>query len=155
MKFMLFITVFCSALVAQSGAPAGKVDSSHPRQRVEAVEIIKQFEQALEKQDVAAIEPLVANDLVVFENGEVNRGWADFRDNHLTPEFREPAPQMDRKVVKVKAGGNLAWGYTEGAFMSTNQDRIRIHRILYSIYALERRSGQWKIVSLTWSLKPR
>ena len=155
MKFVLLVTALCSALLAQSGAPKAKVDSSDDRERAGAVELVKQFEQALEKQDIAAIEPLVATDLVVFENGEVNRGWTDFRDNHLTPEFNEPAPQMDRKVVKIKVDGNLAWGYTEGAFMSTDKTGMETPRILYSIYVLERRSGQWKVVSLTWSLKPR
>ena len=29
-------------------------------------------------------------DVVVLENGRRNDGWADFRDNHLIPEFKEP-----------------------------------------------------------------
>lgn len=154
MKFVLLVAIFCSQLLGQSNSSAQKVDASKA-QTSDAIRVIKEFEQALEKQDVALIEPLVATDLVVFENGEVNRGWTDFRDNHLTPEFSEPAPEMDGKVVKVKAEANMAWGYTEGAFMSTDKEGNQTPRILYSIYVLERRSEQWKVVSLTWSLKPR
>jgi ketosteroid isomerase-like protein len=154
MRFALLVAIFGSQLFGQSTSPVQKTDTPKT-QNSGAIEAITQFEQALEKQNVALIEPLVTTDLVVFENGEVNRGWTDFRDNHLTPEFSEPAPQMDRKVVKVKVDQNMAWGYTEGAFMSTDKKGNQTSRILYTIYVLERRSEQWKIVSLTWSLKPR
>src|ERR1700730_17554926 len=63
--------------------------------------VIQQFQQALERRDVAAIEALVAPDVVVLENGHRNEGWADFRDNHLIPEFKEPTTSSKWEFEKV------------------------------------------------------
>jgi hypothetical protein len=67
--------------------------------------VIQQFQQALQRRDVAAIEALVSPDVVVLENGHRNQGWADFSDNHLIPEFRE--------FEKVVASSEMGWGLPE------------------------------------------
>ena len=61
---------------------------------------IQQFHQALARHDVAAIEALVSPDVMVLENGHRNQGWGDFRDNHLIPEFKEPAAPSTWEFVK-------------------------------------------------------
>jgi ketosteroid isomerase-like protein len=70
--------------------------------------VIQQFQQALERRDVAAIEALVSPDVVVLENGHRNQGWADFRDTHLIPEFKEPAAPSKWEFVKVVTSSEMA-----------------------------------------------
>ena len=70
--------------------------------------VIQQFQQALERHDVAAIEALVSPDVVVLENGRRNDGWADFRDNHLIPEFKEPTVPSNWEYRE--SGGRLRIG---------------------------------------------
>ena len=69
--------------------------------------VIQQFQQALERRDVAAIEGLVSPDVVVLENGHRNQGWADLRDNHLIPEFKEPAAPSKWEFVKVVTNSEI------------------------------------------------
>lgn len=110
--------------------------------------LVLKFRDALRARDVNAIEKLVSSDLVVFENGERNDGWADFRDNHLVPEMKEPSPEMKWEQVRFKETPQMAWGYTKDTF--TNARGIAL--VLWSVYTLEKRQEGWKIVALDWSI---
>ena len=110
--------------------------------------LIRRFHEALQQRDLKTIESLVANDLVVFENGERNDGWADFRDHHLIPEMKEPAPETKWELVKVKTASDQAWGYTHETFTSRRGREL----VVWSIVVLEKRGTDWKIVMLDWSV---
>ena len=73
---------------------------------------VTQFERGLKERDVSRIQNLVSPDIVVFENGQRNKGWPDFRDHHLIPEFREPTPAMKTEFVRSEVAGDMAWAYT-------------------------------------------
>src|ERR1700716_2122988 len=74
--------------------------------------VVTRFERALLDHDVPAIAALVADDIVVFENGHRNDGWQDFRDNHLVPEMSGPRHPVKGTPVKLRATPQMAWGYT-------------------------------------------
>ncbi len=118
----------------------------------EARRIITEFQEGLAAHDVTKIEPLVAADMVAFENGHRNHSWQDFRDNHLLPEFKGPVRPMEWEFIKVVATGKMAWGYTQSTFTSTRRNGDKVDLQLWSIYVLEKRDGQWKVTVLDWSL---
>lgn len=121
------------------------------REEAQVREIIVAFEKAIERRDITAMETMVDPAMVAFENGHRNDSWADFRDNHLKPEFAEPAPAMKSEVLHVRAGASMAWGYTRGTFTNTRGRNY----VLWSVYVLEKASaGAWKITMLDWSLRP-
>jgi ketosteroid isomerase-like protein len=113
--------------------------------------VIEQFEQGLAERNLAKIEPLMAQDMVAFENGHRNDGWADFRDNHLVPEMQEPAPPMKSEFVRVTATPQMGWGYTKTTMTLTRKGGEKVEAVLWSMYVLEKREGAWKIVALDWS----
>ena len=80
------LAVFSAATRAQGDASAANATR----------DVVTRFERALQDHDVAAIAALVADDIVVFENGHRNDGWQDFRDNHLVPEMKGPKHPMNR-----------------------------------------------------------
>lgn len=114
--------------------------------------VIQQFQQALERRDVAAIEGLVLPDVVVLENGVRNQGWADFRDNHLIPEFKEPAAPSRWEFVKVVATSEMAWGYTKQTIDVTGKDDKHVGYMVWSAYVLQKTGSTWKVVLLDWSV---
>jgi ketosteroid isomerase-like protein len=116
-----------------------------------AAEAVLRFEKALRDRDLAAVEPLVSDDIVVFENGHRNDGWPDFRDNHLVPELKEPASPSDARLVTVKETAVLAWAYTRTAIFAKGRARKPTH-VLWSVYVLEKERGAWKVISLDWSI---
>ena len=118
----------------------------------EARRIITEFQEGLAAHDVTKIEPLVAADMVAFENGHRNHSWQDFRDNHLLPEFKGPVRPMEWEFIKVVATQQMVWGYTQSTFTSTRRNGDKVDLQLWSIYVLEKRDGQWKVTVLDWSL---
>ena len=112
---------------------------------------VQQFEQGISQRDPKKIEGVVAEDLVVLENGHRNDGWADFRDHHLLPEMKEPAPPSKTELVKVKATDQIGWAYTKTEMKLTRKSGERVDARLWSVYVLEKRQGNWKIVLLDWS----
>lgn len=115
--------------------------------------VIQQFQQALEHRDVAAIEALVSSDVVVLENGHRNQGWADFRDNHLIPEFKEPPAPSKWEFVKVVTSSEMAWGYTKQTIDVTGKDGKHVGYQVWSAYILQKSGTAWRVVLLDWSVR--
>lgn len=126
-------------------------DNGSANDQVRAV--IQQFEQGLRQRNLSMIEPLAADEIVVFENGHRNDGWADFRDNHLIPEMKEPAAPAESRFVKIKAGADMAWGYTRTEIPITRKNGDKATLLLWSTYVLEKRADNWRIVLLDWSIR--
>ncbi|MDX2184533.1 MAG: DUF4440 domain-containing protein [Gemmatimonadaceae bacterium] len=66
---------------------------------------------AAERNDLAALDTLYAGDsLLVIEGAGINRGWADYRDNHLAPELKEFRNFRYRPFeIEARVAGNVAW----------------------------------------------
>lgn len=125
---------------------------AQPTPEQEVRSIVQSFEQALKERDLARIENLVAEDMVALENGYRNDGWKDFRDNHLIPEMKEPAPPSRTEVIKVVATPQMGWAYSRTDLTLTRKGGEKMEALLWSVYVLEKRDGQWKVVLLDWSM---
>lgn len=137
----LLFAAIVPALMAANGAEA------------EVRDVIQKFHQALDRHDVAAIEPLVSPEIVVLENGHRNEGWVDFRDNHLVPEFKEPAAPSKWEFIKVVASPQMAWGYTKQTIEATGKDGKQTKYLVWSTYVLAKTGPAWKVVLLDWSIR--
>ncbi len=123
------------------------------RSEAEARSVITEFHKSLTSRDLGAIEKLVAPEIVVLENGNRNDGWADFRDNHLKPEFKETAAPSSWELVKLVVTPKMAWGYTKQVVTVTREGGQEVELLVWAVYVLETREGQWKITLLDWSVK--
>ena len=139
---VLFFAAVSPTLLPASGAETTEVKG-----------VIQQFHQALDRHDVAAIEALVSADVVVLENGHRNDGWPDFRDNHLIPEFKEPAAPSKWEFVKVAVSSEMAWGYTRQTISVTGKDGKPGGYLVWSTYVLQKTGRTWKVVLLDWSVR--
>ncbi len=138
---LLFILVVPALLLAQNSS------------ETEVRSVVNHFQQALEQRDVSAIEKLVAKDLVVLENGHRNDGWLDFRDNHLVPEMKEPAPPSQTELVRITASDTMGWAYTRTTMSLTRKNGEKADAELWSVYVVEKRGAEWKISLLDWSMR--
>ena len=149
MKRPMAVTVVTLALAL--GLAAFQTQSPTPEDDVRGV--IQRFEQGLAARDLSKIEPLMAADLVAFENGHRNDGWQDFRDRHLVPEMREPAPPSKSQIVKIVATPQMGWGYTRTDMTLTRKNGEKVQAVLWSVYVVEKRAEGWKLALLDWSFK--
>ena len=137
--FAALLIILVAVLTAAQTVPTGPAQA------------IATFEQGLRERKLALIEGVVANDIVVLENGGRNDGWADFRDNHLVPEMQEPATPSKNELIKSAVKGDMAWAYSKTT-MQTVRRGVKTEVVVWSAYVLERRDGAWKIVLLDWSV---
>lgn len=143
-KFSCLLILLAATSTAVLGANTG--DS-------EVKDVIQKFQQALERHDIEAIGAIVSEDVVVLENGRRNDGWKDFRDNHLLPEFKEPAEPSTWQFVKVVASSEMAWGYTKQTIDATGKDGKHAGLMVWSVYVLQKTGSSWKVVLLDWSVR--
>lgn len=141
------------AVLVVSIVISGSLAANDASDEAEVRRVVQRFEEGLKKRDLSKIEPLVAPEMVALENGHRNDGWADFRDNHLVPEMKEPAPPSRSEIVKVKATPQMGWAYTKTEMTLTRKTDEKANALLWSVYVLEKRGSQWKIVLLDWSLR--
>ena len=140
-----------ATLALALGLSALQTQSPSPEDRVR--DVIQQFEQSLAERDLSKIEPLMAADMVALENGHRNDGWADFRDHHLVPEMKEPAPPSKSQVVRIVATPQMGWGYTRTDMTLTRKNGQKVQAVLWSVYVVEKRAEGWKLALLDWSFK--
>ncbi len=104
---------------------------------------------AAERNDLAALDTLYAGDsLLVIEGAGINRGWRDYRDNHLAPELKEFKNFRYRPFeIEVRVSGNVAWAIYRYALSADLPDR-KADVVGRGTAILERRGAKW-VVRLT------
>jgi ketosteroid isomerase-like protein len=104
---------------------------------------------AAERGDLAALDTLYAGDsLLVIEGAGINRGWTDYRDNHLAPELKEFKNFRYRPFeIEARVSGDLAWVTFRYALTADLPDR-KVDVVGRGTAILERRGAKW-VVRLT------
>ncbi|MCC6430324.1 MAG: DUF4440 domain-containing protein, partial [Gemmatimonadaceae bacterium] len=104
---------------------------------------------AAERGDLTALDSLYAGDsLLVIEGAGMNRGWADYRDNHLAPELKEFRNFRYRPFeIEARVSGTLAWATYRYALSADVPDR-KVDVVGRGTAILERRGDRW-VVRLT------
>ena len=101
---------------------------------------------AAERNDLRALDSLYAGDsLTVVEGAGVNRGWADYRDNHLGPELKEMKNFRYRPFeIQARVSGDLAWAMFRYALAADMEGRP-IDMVGRGTAILERRGTRWVV----------
>jgi ketosteroid isomerase-like protein len=112
-----------------------------------AVRTIVALFAAAERSDFAALDTLYAGDsLLVVEGATINRGWRDYRDNHLGPELKDFKNFPYRpSEIEARVEGELAWvtyRYALAAdFRKRQIDAIRWGQTILNLPVRERAIG--------------
>ncbi len=114
------------------------------------VQAIQALFAAAERGDLAALDSIYAGDsLLVIEGAGINRGWTDYRDNHLAPELKEFANFRYRPFeIEARVSGNLAWATFRYALTADLPNNGKADVVGRGTAILERHGNRW-IVRLT------
>ena len=101
---------------------------------------------AAERNDLRALDSLYAGDsLTVVEGAGINRGWADYRDNHLGPELKEMKNFRYRPFeIQARVSGDLAWAMFRYALAADIEGRP-MDMVGRGTAILERRGTRWVV----------
>lgn len=148
-KFLLAAALLAPVpLAAQAhdhpAAAREAVPQSAEAQRVSRA--IEALFAAAERKDLAALDTLYAGDsLTVLEGAGMNRGWSDYRDNHLAPELKEFQNFRYRPFeIEVRVSGDMAWAMYRYALSADMKER-KIDAVGRGTAILERRGSKWVV----------
>lgn len=127
---------------------------AHPATRNEAASAavtatLQRSASAFARGDLAAASSVWSNDemLTVFEGGHVNRGWRDYRDNHLGPEMKElRRVSYVLREIQPHLAGNTAWATFRYAISGEDLMGKAFSGDGIGTAVLERRASGWRIV---------
>jgi len=147
----IFFTLGTLFIASASASAQDHAHAGHAAQpaTVQAVEVIRALFAAAERKDLAALDSLYAGDsLLVIEGAGINRGWTDYRDNHLAPELKEFRNFRYRPFeIEARVSGDLAWVTYRYALAADVEDR-KVDVVGRGTAILERRGSRW-VVRLT------
>jgi len=103
---------------------------------------------AFEHHDLAALAKTYVNDssLTIFEGGEVNKGWVDYRDNHIKPELAEiKVVHYTLTEIGTHIEGNTAWA-TFNYHIAGSTEKRTFDSFGIGTAILQKSDGIWRIV---------
>lgn len=111
---------------------------------------------AAERNDLAALDSLYAGDsLTVVESTGINRGWADYRDNHLGPEMKEMKNFRYRPfAIEARASGDTGWAIFRYALSATVEGKP-VDVVGRGTAILQRRGARWIVRHTHTASRPR
>jgi ketosteroid isomerase-like protein len=123
-----------------------------PNRHVEAV--VDGFHSALARGDIKAAAALLADDALIFEEGEAERSKAEYAAHHLPADaaFSQAVKSATTRRSSDAADG-LAWVATEGRMRGSYKNRA-IDQLTTETMVLRRTAAGWKIVHVHWSSAP-
>ena len=144
----LLAAAFAGQADAQGHSHAAPAAAANP-EIAEVVRTLQALFAAAERNDLVALDSLYAGDsLLVMEGAGINRGWPDYRDNHLAPELEKFQNFRYRPFdIEARVSGTLAWATFRYALAADLPDR-KIDAVGRGTAILERHGNRW-IVRLT------
>ncbi len=136
----IFITITISLCSVISFAQTKDIDAVKT--------VLKQYNAAVEKLDVAGTEKLFTADSKVFESGSSEGTYAHYLGHHLIPEFKEFTSfkfsdyKVDATVAGVYAFTTESYAYT----IVLAKDKSEVKRKGVATSVLRKEKGGWKIL---------
>ena len=157
-KNLVRVALIAGLAAAASPAPGNGlvtkpavVASALPAAAQEAAAIVDAFHAALQHGDVRAASALLADDVLIYESGEVERSKAAYAGHHLGADIEfERAVKSTVTARAGNASGNMAWIASEGRTTGNFKGRA-IDSMTTETMVLKQVGPGWRIVQIHWS----
>lgn len=160
---MSALSIGCAAIIAALVAGASPilahgsavkpvpVATAVAREARDAAATVDAFHAALQHGDARAASALLADDVLIYESGEVERSKAEYAAHHLAAdiEFTKAVPSTVTRRAGQAIGG-IAWIASEGRTTGNFNGRA-IDSMTTETMVLKRVGSGWRIVQIHWS----
>jgi uncharacterized protein (TIGR02246 family) len=112
----------------------------------QVLEFFKSYDAAFNARDMNKLATLYHPDVTIFEGSGINRGWADYRDNHLGPEMKsfENLQWAHGNIVVHMLGESAAYVTADYSIKYKSGERS-VDGGGIATHVLVKEQGQWKI----------
>tara|TARA_R110002050_G_scaffold265306_4_gene406355 strand:- start:2019 stop:2396 length:378 start_codon:yes stop_codon:yes gene_type:complete len=116
-----------------------------------AGKVVTQFHQALKTGDKTTARKLLADDVLIFEGGGVERSADEYAHHHMLSDMKYVAAMNSESLEhNVKIMGNTAVSMSRSKTTGTYKEKERNYESMETM-VLEKQNGEWKIVRIHWS----
>ena len=112
----------------------------------EIVEFFKAYDAAFNAKDIGKLAAFYHLDVTIFEGGGINRGWVDYRDNHLGPELKSfENVQWAHSNIVVHVLADSAAYVTADYSIKYKAGERNVDSGGIATHVLVKEQGRWKI----------
>ena len=112
----------------------------------EIVEFFKAYDAAFNAKDIGRLAAFYHLDVTIFEGGGINRGWVDYRDNHLGPELKSfENVQWAHSNIVVHVLADSAAYVTADYSIKYKAGERNVDSGGIATHVLVKEQGRWKI----------
>lgn len=116
-----------------------------------AGKVVTQFHMALKAGDKTTARKLLADDVLIFEGGRVERSADEYAHHHMLSDMKYVAAMKSESLEQnVKIIGNTAVSMSRSKTTGTYKEKERNYESMETM-VLEKQNGEWKIVRIHWS----
>jgi len=157
-----FVPVLAAiAVAAAAGPPASVAQVNAPPSldlrspvAAEAASVVDAFHAALVRNDVRAALALLADDVLIFESGRVERSKAGYASHHAPADAAYAAAVPPSLQTRSAAADDIyAWVVSESQATGRYQDKPVDQLTTESMVLRKTRDG-WRIAHIHWSSRP-
>ncbi|WP_291184638.1 nuclear transport factor 2 family protein [Dokdonella sp.] len=137
---------------ARSAEPVADAVSA---QAQPAVAVVERFSSALQAGDLDLAGSLLADDVLILENGGAERSRAEYLGGHARHDaqfLKQVHTQVMRRTAKAE--GDLAWVGTESE-LHGRKDGKPTTVLSTETMLLQRGADGWRIAHIHWSSRPK
>jgi uncharacterized protein (TIGR02246 family) len=133
-------------IVIVGSAIAGPVNLGAQSREAEINAFFKAYDTAFNARDVDKLATMYHSDVTIFEGSGINRGWVDYRDNHLGPELKsfQDLVWSHSNIVVHLLGDASAYVTADYAIKYKSGDRV-VDSGGIATHVLVKEQGNWKI----------
>jgi ketosteroid isomerase-like protein len=116
-----------------------------------ATDVVNAFHAALKRGDTKAALELMAEDVVIFESGGVERNRAEYETHHLKSDAAFSAATTRTPISQtIASDGNFSSVMSVEFVKGTFRDRPVNTRSVETM-VLRKTEGRWRIIHIPWS----
>ena len=124
----------------------GLVSVSAQSRDAEITAFFKAYDEAFNARDIQKLATMYHADVTIFEGSGINRGWVDYRDNHLGPELKsfQDLQWAHSSIVVHMLGDSSAYVTADYTIKYKTGDRA-VDSGGIATHVLVKEQGAWKI----------
>ena len=125
---------------------AGLVSVAAQSRDAEVTAFFKTYDEAFNARDLQKLATMYHPDVTIFEGSGINRGWVDYRDNHLGPELKsfQDLQWAHSNIVVHMLGDSAAYVTADYTIKYKTGDRV-VDSGGIATHVLVKEQGAWKI----------
>jgi uncharacterized protein (TIGR02246 family) len=137
MRQIMFVMAIISMIATVSAAQS---------RDTEITDFFKTYDAAFNAKDMNKMAALYHKDVTIFEGTGINRGWVDYRDNHLGPEMKsfENVQWAHSNIVVHMLGESAAYVTADYSIKYKVGER-NVDSTGIATHVLVKEQGAWRI----------